>query len=375
MTRKLVHIEKVKSIEPIAGADNIELAKVLSWQVVVKRGEVTPGSIVALFEIDSFLPIEDRYEFLRASSYRNNEVGEGFRLHTVKLRKTLSQGLALPLSFFPELEQTEMTEGQDLTDILHVKLYEEPEPVNMHGMIAGKVSSMFPVTEQERIQNIYDVAKDMFRDVSFEVTEKINGTSDSNYLRDDKFGVAGHHMRYKEGSDNLYWQVARDIDMEGALRSVGRNIAVQGEAAGSKIQKNPLRIKGHRWFMFDVYDFDEHRYLTPAERLEVYDLLHDYSPLIEHVPVIEPVAYPFLSSESVDDILKKADGKSLICPDAAREGIVYKANEIVGGIIPSFKVLSNALLLKEEKAEPLIKEDIMALDGSEPDGKKDHLDI
>ena len=37
--RKLAHIELIESLSPIDGADKIEVAHVLGWQCVVKKGE------------------------------------------------------------------------------------------------------------------------------------------------------------------------------------------------------------------------------------------------------------------------------------------------------------------------------------------------
>jgi len=37
--RKLASIQRIKEICPIENAHNIELAKILNWQCVVKKGE------------------------------------------------------------------------------------------------------------------------------------------------------------------------------------------------------------------------------------------------------------------------------------------------------------------------------------------------
>ena len=37
MREKLAHVERIKSVEPIDGADNIALATILGWKVIVKK--------------------------------------------------------------------------------------------------------------------------------------------------------------------------------------------------------------------------------------------------------------------------------------------------------------------------------------------------
>ena len=91
MSRKLASIQQIISIEPIEGADRIELAHVLGWQCVVNKGQFQPGDLGVYFEIDSFLPIRPEFEFLRASSYRKTDLmGEGFKLRTQKFRGQIS---------------------------------------------------------------------------------------------------------------------------------------------------------------------------------------------------------------------------------------------------------------------------------------------
>ena len=69
MPRKLASVRKVLEVIPIENADAIELARIDGWQCVVKKGEFKPGDLGMYFEIDSFLPIEPQYEFLRKSSF------------------------------------------------------------------------------------------------------------------------------------------------------------------------------------------------------------------------------------------------------------------------------------------------------------------
>ena len=83
--RKLASIQRIWKIEPIEGADRIELAHVLGWQCVVNKGQFQPMDIGVYFEIDSFLPIRPEFEFMRSSSYKKIDImGEGFKLRTMR---------------------------------------------------------------------------------------------------------------------------------------------------------------------------------------------------------------------------------------------------------------------------------------------------
>jgi len=94
--RKLASIRRVADISPIDGADNIELLKIDGWNVVANKGIHKENDLVVFFEIDSFLPVRPEFEFLRKSCFRSTKnLGDGFRLKTVKLRGTISQGLVL----------------------------------------------------------------------------------------------------------------------------------------------------------------------------------------------------------------------------------------------------------------------------------------
>ena len=99
--RKLASIQRVWKIEPIEGADRIELAHVLGWQCVVNKGQFQPMDIAVYFEIDSFLPIRDEFEFMRSSSYKKTDImGEGFRLRTIQFSRTVAESM---ISILPSL--------------------------------------------------------------------------------------------------------------------------------------------------------------------------------------------------------------------------------------------------------------------------------
>ena len=65
MDRALAHIERIRSIEAIEGADRIEKATILGWQVVIKKNEFNVGDLVvyiAAMAVDSFKELEEYQE-------------------------------------------------------------------------------------------------------------------------------------------------------------------------------------------------------------------------------------------------------------------------------------------------------------------------
>jgi RNA ligase (TIGR02306 family) len=349
--RKLVTLRTVASVNPIPDADMIEVARIDGWDVVVKKGEFAPGDPCVYFEIDSYLPIDGRYEFLRKSSYRKiAETGqEGFRLKTVRLRGQISQGLALPLSAFPEFHS--LPHGSDVTEILKVEKFELPLPACLSGEVHGRKSSAVPTTDQERIQNMFDALKNdaASHGMVYEATVKLDGTSMSMYLdpENGEFRVCGRNYAMKDNPGSSYWQAAKKYPFEDILRNGGVvtadqqpietvNLALQGELVGPGIQENNERLKKVQFFLFDVYDIRTARYLTPLERTEFARFFG-----IAHVPFEGAYTGEKLFAGSVDDILAMADGPSMN-KERRREGLVFKRQD--GKV--SFKAISNEYLLK-----------------------------
>ncbi len=336
MERKLASIRKIKEILPIPDADMIVKAVIDGWQCVCKKGEFAPGDSCVYFEIDSFLPLRPELEFLRKSSYRKMGDQEGLRLKTIKLRKTLSQGLALPVQTFPELAGLSLKEGDDVTELLGVIKFEPPIPAELAGIAKGLIPSFIRKTDQERIQNIWEDIKDCTD--TFEVTLKLDGASCTYYMNDNNFGVCSRNLELVESESNTLWKIARKIDIEGTLRSTKRNLAFQGEMIGEGIQKNPEKIKGQEFYLFDIWDIDAQKYLHPAERTA---LLETFSGKIKHVPFLG--VFSFKEYPSLESLLQLAEGPSLN-PKTEREGIVFRSNQ--AGL--RFKVISNKYLLHEE---------------------------
>lgn len=111
--RKLAHIELIESLTPIEGADKIEVAQVLGWQCVVKKGEFNVGEKIIYIEVDSVVPDEPQFEFLRDRK---------FRVRTIKLKGQVSMGLVIPIP--KPLKDNAI--GTDVTSYLNITKYLSP---------------------------------------------------------------------------------------------------------------------------------------------------------------------------------------------------------------------------------------------------------
>ena len=333
-------IRKIDALRPIPGADAIECAIVGGWTCVVKKGEYVAGDLAVYCEIDSWIPYEVA-PFLSKGNFPHvyNEV-KGERLRTVKLRGQLSQGLLLPLKELYGLLQglNNHFEGQDVSENLGIVKYEAPIPASLAGEVKGMFPSRIPKTDQERIQNL-SVELEEWKAVklTWEVTEKLDGSSMTVYMIDGEVGVCSRNLDLKPNTDNSLWATAYRNEIDVKLIQSLSNLAIQGELVGNGIQGNMYKMRDQEFYVYDIYDIDAGRYFTPAERV-AYCKAWD----IKHVPVFK--SNFMLTTETVADLLQMAEGKSVMGTIAGpeREGLVYKCNERQ----VSFKTVSNKFLLK-----------------------------
>jgi len=54
--KSMAHIEQIVKVYPIDGADSVEMAQVLDWHVVVRKGQFKVGDLAVYVEMDSIFP-------------------------------------------------------------------------------------------------------------------------------------------------------------------------------------------------------------------------------------------------------------------------------------------------------------------------------
>jgi len=336
--RKLASIREIESIRPIEGADAIECAVVDGWTVVVQKGDFKAGDLMVYCEIDSWLPHELAPFLSKGHEPREYNGIRGERLRTVKLRGQLSQGLILPFDVLMGAVVS-LGFGDDVTEFLNIQKWEAPIPAQLAGEVEGSFPSWISRTDQERIQNL-SVEFKLWKseNPTWEVTEKLDGTSMTVFSKDSEFGVCGRNWQLRETEGNSLWRVARNYGLEEILKDNGGNYALQGELIGEGIQGNPYKMKGQEFYIFDIYDINDHQYLSPMERKQFVEGWK-----LKHVPVLHSKCE---LKDSIELMLIGAEGKSvmgdIVGPE--REGLVYKCNEVRA----SLKCISNKFLLKEK---------------------------
>ena len=352
--RKLASIQTVNAVEPIPGADAIERIRVLGWWVVVKKGEHRVGDRVVYCEIDSLLPERPEFEFLRAGSFKPAQVDEagaevlpaGFRIRTVKLRGQVSQGICFPPSILPP--DAPADEGADVTELLGVRKWEPPVPFGMAGKVKGPFPAFLPKTDEVRVQSL-EAMLERRRGETLHVTEKLDGTSFTAFVRDGVFGVCSRNLWMDEADPtNIHARVARAIGLEEKLRaareSLGRDVAVQAELIGPGVQKNKYGLAALALRVYNVLDLDALRLLDRAEALALLDAVG-----LEPVPQLGTIVL----DHTVDQLVAFAEGVSVLNPKTQREGIVLRPaveepDADVGGRF-SFKVVNPKFLLKYDE--------------------------
>jgi hypothetical protein len=379
--RQLVSIKTVTAINPIKDADKIVEAIIDNgWGCVVKKEEFVVGDKCVYFEIDSLLPMSDpRFKFLEKNAKGYNGIAYA-RLRSIKLKKTLSQGLALPLKDFPELATS-----KDYAETLKVAKWEDPDEMKveeikeytwrdallkylpiwakkrvykyLYQKTSGSFPSWIPRTDSERVQNFSSYFADEFNMTQkYEITIKEDGSSISVYRNGNELGVCSRNLtvwKRKVGfwsklfakkavaNENKFYSIAKVTGLVDAVEKLGRNIAVQGEYVGPSMNGNRSGRSDLNIFVFDIYDIDKQRYCSVEERREIYQKLVSLGYKGTHVHVVAEGTLKDLKLDSIKALLEYAIVTRFPGIDRNIEGVVVKRWD--GSM--NFKAISNEYLI------------------------------
>ena len=348
--RKLASIQNIDDLQPIEGADQIVVASILGWKVVVRKGEFQVGEKVVYLEIDSWVPHEIAPFLSKGNEPRDYEGVKGERLKTIRLRGQISQGLILPLSvikheslnsIYSGITFENLYPGEDVTDVLNIKKYEPPIPACLSGVVRGNFPLFLRKTDETRIQTMPELLT-RIQGYKLNAHEKLDGSSMTVYNFEGDFGVCSRNLNLKESDNNAFWQVARKYDLRNKLPE---GICIQGELVGPGIQKNKYKLPEIDLYVFNVYKIKSEVYLSNDEANQIVSELGlKWVPFVTELEVTERT--------TVDYLLSIAEGKSLLNEKQEREGLVWRTStemelDKYGRV--SFKTISNKFLLNDNE--------------------------
>lgn len=366
-TGDLVVYVEVDSILP----DGLPAAEQARYDELKKVLKKATGEDIARYESEMAEVVakntRPEFEFLRAKKFRIKVQRYGAFKDKITGEPIHSMGIIFPLSIIP----TDITpiEGLDLTEALGiVKVVEDAEDIatgesqitvekigklerwfdhrfkryawyrrvkkEVKGeKISGKWESwMMPESDQENIQKIFTKLKEKWGDDDgWWVSSKIEGQSSSYYYKrtpylfglknSEHFGVCTHHRHLPTDDGSQFWKTARELDFEKRLKAVGKNIMVQGEHCGSKVQGNIYKLPSYRIYLFDVWDIDEGRYYNFDE---FFEFCHKYQ--FDHVPLVDA---KFALKDTVQEMLNYSNGTDELVPGVVvkREGVVIRRRD------------------------------------------------
>lgn len=303
----IVPVTTIEKILPHPNADALELAHVLGWQLVVRKGEYKTGERIVYFPVDCVMPLTLSERF-GVTKY----LSKG-RIRCAKLRGEPSFGLAV------KLENGQWEVGENVANYYGVSKWKPPLRPS-----AGDAVEDHPLfwsyTEIENMRNFPDIFASGEEVV---VLEKIHGTQCRLGMIEGELMAGSKGLRRKLPPDgvlrnSIYWFPLELQSVRALLEKLGRahrQVMLFGEVCGSKIQSFHYGYKGGA-LGFRAFDLlIDGRFLDWPEVVK-----HCSEEGIETAPVVASI--PF----HLDEIKRYSEGKTLLMGDQPhiREGVVVR---------------------------------------------------
>lgn len=300
-----VKVIKIDAIEPIEGADVIELAKVADYRSVVKKGDFKAGDLAVYIPEASLVP---EWLLTQMNMVGRLDGSNKNRVKAKKLRGCLSQGLLLNVLPYNGLYTNHIhTENgvlevflgrNDLAEKLGITKYEPVIPASMAGEVCNIGSEntvKYDIENLKKYPNIFVEGEEVV------VTEKLHGTfcmigyvpglnhpelfeNGEVFTASKGLGAQGLVFKNNENNKhNVYVSNLTDL-----LDGVGSNIItavkrafdsvekqhkpfyIMGEIFGGGVQDLTYGINFKNFRVFDIYvgKPGEGKYLDYADMIE-----------------------------------------------------------------------------------------------------------
>lgn len=367
--RILASIVRIDTIIPIVGADRVVVAEIEGWKCVVAKDDFKVGDLAVYYCEDSMPNLEDsNLKFLKDKDIT--------RIKIMKLRGVVSQGLLGPLCWMqgivPDIAQLKV--GDDLTQILQVKKYVKTEELEQYSgsnklkglsELTEHFPKYIPKTDEDRLQNNLKYLHNIVgRNIV--ITRKEDGCSGSFVFNKGKFSVCGRNFTWLDENQNSkhYFSIEKEYDIGKKMMALGKNLAIQGEIVGPKINGNKLGKSKLEFVVFNIYDIDMHKYLNHDNVTEIcINLDLKQVPLLYKGPATDlelningaPTMFDALATNMELNVkiilggLITMSNSLNYSPTSPAEGLVVKTDDANSTERISFKVISQIYALKYNK--------------------------
>jgi RNA ligase (TIGR02306 family) len=291
-------------------ADTLQLAKIGTYQVVIKKDQYKTGDIVIFAPEKSMLTgaIEEGFKPYLVGPNKN-------RVKAIRLRGEVSSGIIIPPSLIENIDLSTYSIGEDISEILGITKYEPPIPVHLQGDLKPITAELYGRHDCEQI-GVY--INELIAGERIIASEKIHGSMCTAYRSvSETFVTSKGYLKNEqslvESESNAYWRAIRNtkifekieasFPIEDTIQVFGELIPCQGKGFNYGVSSD-LVVK--------IFDIRKNGISIP------YDVVPDI--FKEHwVPIIYDG--PFIDIKHLKELCKgneMVSGKSL----HIREGIV-----------------------------------------------------
>src|SRR5262249_16017434 len=160
-------------------------------------------------------------------------------------------------------------------------------------------------TDETRVQ-VLEALLERHRGKTFYVTEKLDGTSFTVFVRQGEFGICSRNLWMDEADEsNILVRLARGMGLEAKLKEarerLGFDVEFEAEVMGPGIEKNKYGLPNVTLRVFNVLNVDAYRLLGHVDILAV---LRDCA--LEPVPQLGTVVL----NHTVDELVAFSEGTS-----------------------------------------------------------------
>jgi RNA ligase (TIGR02306 family) len=221
-----------------------------------------------------------------------------FRIWNARFKGAPSSGLVCPLSILP-LTDLVIKEGEDVTKILGITHYEKAVDITVGGDAKGGFpTSLISISDEDNLLSYPEALNELIGKQIY-LTQKCDGSSSSFIYNNSEFKACSRRLELKENS-GFPWVATNKYDIKNKLIKLNRNIAIQAECIGPKLNGNKLELKDLEIRVFRAKDlntntllnwFELHKLCTELE-LPIVQLLTvvDFDPTVHTVDYFKELA-------------------------------------------------------------------------------------